>query len=125
MTTPDETLTAIDDVIAWRGSTDAMVWTADPPKPPTLPAFQRLQVDPDAMRRAGEMMAAQMQAFAEAFVEAMRPVAEQMIRDAAAAGRAFAALAATPQMRDLLEARRLARRAMKGEYHRRGRGRRR
>lgn len=126
MPAPDNTLAAIDDVLTdWHGSSDAMVWTADPPKPLTLPAFPRPQMDPDAMRRAGEMMAAQMQAFVEAFVEATRPVAEQMIRDAAAAGRAFAALAATPQMRDLLEARRLARRAMKSEYRRRGKGRRR
>lgn len=121
MPAPDDTLAAIDDVIAWHGSRDAMAWTADPPTPPTPPAFPRPQMDPDAMRRAGEAMMAQMQAFAEA----MRPVAEQMIRDVGAASRAFATLAATPQMRDLLEARRLARRAMKGEYHRRGRGRRR
>ena len=120
-TTPDDILAAIDDVIAWHGSSDAMVWTADPPRPLTLPAFPRPQMDPDAMRRAGEMMAAQMQAFVEAFVEATRPVAEQMIRDAAAAGRAFAALAATPQMRDLSEARRASRRAMKSEYARRRR----
>lgn len=114
---PDDTLAAIDDVIAWHGSSDAMVWTADPPRPLTLPAFPRPQVDPDAMRRAGEMMAAQMQAF----VAATRPVAEQMIRDAAAAGRAFAALAATPQMHALSEARRASRRAMKSEYARRRR----
>lgn len=69
------------------------------------------------MRRAGETMAAQIQAFAEA----MRPVAEQMIRDVGAASRAFAALAATPQMRALSEARRLARREMKSEYARRRR----
>lgn len=111
---PDDTLAAIDDVIAWHGSRDAMVWTAEPPTPP---AFPRPQMDPDAVRRAGETMMAQMQAF----VEAMRPVAEQMIRDAAAAGRAFAALAATPQMRDLSEARRASRRAMKSEYARRRR----
>jgi hypothetical protein len=31
--TPDETLAAIDDVIEWHGSADAMVWTAEAPAP--------------------------------------------------------------------------------------------
>jgi len=31
--TPDETLAAIDDVIDWHGSADAMVWTAEAPAP--------------------------------------------------------------------------------------------
>jgi len=33
MPTPDETLAAIDDVIEWHGSADAMVWTAEAPAP--------------------------------------------------------------------------------------------
>ncbi|MGW4422558.1 hypothetical protein [Streptosporangium sp. NPDC004631] len=31
MAAPDDTLAAIDDVIAWHGSPDAMVWTVAPP----------------------------------------------------------------------------------------------
>ncbi len=36
MPNPDDTLAAIDDVITWHGSADAMEWTADEPKQPDL-----------------------------------------------------------------------------------------
>lgn len=108
-------LDQIDDVIHWDGrSEDAMLWTAEPPKP---------LIDPEAARQAFARLGEQMQAFAEAF----RPVAEQLGRNLAAMTEAFAAIVNTPQMRELAHEQRCARSAMKSEYarRRRGRGRRR
>lgn len=105
-------LDQIDDVITWHGSDDAMRWTAEPPKQPALPI-----PDEEAMRRFGERLAGQVQAFLDAF----RPAAEQMMRSVGEALRAFAAVA--PHMQQVEEARRAERRAMRQAYDRRRRAR--
>lgn len=75
MTNPDETLNAIDD---------AMVRQADPPKQPDLSGLvmivEAARPSPEAARAFAEGVAAQVQAFTEAF----RPMAEQMARTAQA-----------------------------------------
>lgn len=104
-------LDRIDDVIHWDGhSEDAMLWTADPPTlaPP---------IDPEAARQLLVNLGAQVQAFVDAF----RPVAEQVIRTVGEITRAFAGIINTPEMRQLAEAQQLRRRAMKTEYARRNR----
>lgn len=71
MPDPDETLAAIDNVITWHGSRDAMVWTAEPPEPPKPPAPVVL-ADPEAMRRAFAEMGAALNAFTEQMRSARR-----------------------------------------------------
>jgi hypothetical protein len=92
-------LDQIDDVIVWDGhSADAMVWTAEPPKQFTLPTLPRL--DPESAQRFMEHMTRQTQAF----MEALRPVAEQMRCNTAAIAQAFTQLANDPGMRAAVEA---------------------
>lgn len=143
MADPD-ILDQIDDVIHWDGrSPDAMKWTAEPPKrrysglkpiqeryeaaermfasPDWARFAAALQPDRNAMREAGEQLTRQVQAF----VDATRPVFEQMMQGVAEAVRAVAGLA--PLLQQVEEAGRAERRAMKSEYarRRRTRGRRR
>ena len=108
-------LDQIDDVITWHGSTDAMRWTAEPPKPLLSPAM--LEIDPEAAQQAFARIGEQVRAMVEAF----RPVAEQVMRDVAAMAKAFAAIVNTPELQELVHARRRARSAMKSEYARRSR----
>lgn len=112
-------LDRIDDVITWHGSRDAMEWTAEPPKFPSMPA----PVDPEAARQLVVRLGAQVQAFVDAF----QPVAEQVARAVNAFSAAFAEIVNSPGMRELGDAHRQAQRAMKTEYarRRRARGRRR
>ncbi|MEV7013320.1 hypothetical protein [Streptosporangium sp. NPDC051022] len=121
MSNPDGVLAAINACLDdYTVSEDAMRWTVEEPAEPKALPLANLwmpQADPEAVRRAGEVMVAQFQAF----MEAMRPVAEQMIRDATVAYEAIAKIIRTPEMRELLAARQLARRAMKTEYRRRTR----
>lgn len=102
-------LDQIDDVITWHGSDDAMRWSAEPPKLP-MP-------DPEVMRQLGERLTRQVQAF----VDAMTPAVEQVMRNVGEAVKAFAALA--PHLQQVEEAGRLERRAMKQAYNRRRRAR--
>lgn len=103
---PDETLDAIDDVIAWHGSRDAMVWTAaEPAKPLDLPRLPRVRVDPEAAHRLFEGLSVAMRTFSEA----MRPIAESMARGLAEWARSPAmqqmiAFANSPEGRALIEA---------------------
>lgn len=107
-------LDQIDDVIAWHGSRDAMVWTADAPKPPIPPTAG---IDPEVARQFAESMGRQ----AQAFVDAFRPVAEQMMRTVGEICQAFAGIINTPEMQELVQEQRRARSAMKSEYARRSR----
>ncbi|MEV4179925.1 hypothetical protein AB0J28_00580 [Streptosporangium canum] len=105
MTTPDDTLAAIDDVITWHGdSDDAMVWTADRPKRPDLSGLAAIvdaaRPSPEAARALTERLATQMQAFNEA----VRPVAEQMVHTARAVSEALALIINSPEGRALIEA---------------------
>ncbi|RVX41145.1 hypothetical protein EDD27_3615 [Nonomuraea polychroma] len=106
-------LDRIDDVITWHGSRDAMVWTAEPPKPPTL----ALNIDGEAAQAAFARLGEHMQVVVEAF----RSAAEQMTRGATVIYEAFDELMRMPGMQDLAEAQRLQRRAMKSQYHQRRR----
>ncbi|GAA3251531.1 hypothetical protein GCM10020216_085100 [Nonomuraea helvata] len=56
-----------------------------------------------------------------ALVDAMRPIAEQVLRDVASVCEVFAALVNTPEMRELEVARQRARSMMKSNYARRRR----
>lgn len=87
----------IDDVITWHGSRDAMTWTA---KPPSVPSLRLPEVDPEATRQALGRFAGQFNSLVDAF----RPFAEQVARNASAIAEAFSALAADPQVRALMEA---------------------
>jgi hypothetical protein len=104
---PDrDILDQIDDVITWDGrSPDAMAWTD---KPPMFPV-----IDEEGLRQVGEQMTRQVQAF----VDALRPAVEQVMRNVGEAVKAFAALA--PHLRQVEETGRLERRAMKQAYRRR------
>jgi hypothetical protein len=107
MSNPDETLGAIDDVIAdWQGSLDAMVWTADPPK--TLDPSgitDGLRLEPEAARRVFEGLSAARRVVGDA----ARPVAASMTRGLAQWARSPAvqqmiALAESPEVRAMMEA---------------------
>ncbi|MDX3100467.1 hypothetical protein [Nonomuraea angiospora] len=87
--------------------------------PPTPLAPPALMIDTEAVQQVFTILGEQLQAL----TDAMRPFVQQMMRDLAAVGRAFAALAATPGMQELADARRRARSRMKSNYARR-RGRR-
>ncbi|MET8334384.1 DUF6372 family protein [Streptosporangium canum] len=104
MTTPDDTLAAIDDVITWHGSRDAMVWTADEPKQPDFSGVAAIlasaRPDPEAVRAFGERLATQMRAFNEAF----RPVAEQAVRNARAVLDTLSPIINSPEGRAFIEA---------------------
>lgn len=116
--TSRDILDQIDDVIHWDGhSPDAMTWTAEPPK---LPALD-LSIDAEAARQAFARLGEQLQSLVEAF----RPAAEQVMRSAVMIYEAFDEIARMPGMRELSEAQQHRRRAMKSEYARRRRGRRR
>lgn len=110
-------LDQIDDVITWHGSADAMVWTAEPPK---LLSTEDLAPDPELTRQFAENLGRQVQAFVDAF----RPAAEQMMRNVGAVVQAFSRLGTMPEIREFTEDQRRRRRAMKAEYARRTRGRR-
>ncbi|MEV4174005.1 hypothetical protein [Nonomuraea sp. NPDC049709] len=109
-------LDQIDDVIHWNGrSPDAMHWTAEPPKPPTL----ALDIDVEAIERAFARLGEQMQIILRAFSSA----AEQMARGATVIYQAFDEIVRMPGMSDLAQAERQRRRTMKSEYARRRRAR--
>lgn len=100
-------LDKIDDVITWHGSRDAMVWTVEPPKWPSL------HVDPEAAQRLLDHLAQ--------VVEQVRPALQQAVRAFGEIGRALSA--AVPHLvtmqTDIDAARRSTRRRMKIEYDRR------
>ncbi|MEW9527582.1 hypothetical protein [Microbispora sp. NPDC049125] len=78
---PERTLAAIDDVIAWYGSADAMVWTAEPPAAPVptpvptpVPAHVAgNSAAPSSDRPVGEMLIRGVSAWARS------PAVQQMI----------------------------------------------
>ena len=110
--TDRDILDQIDNVITWDGrSPDAMRWTA---QPPTLPELH-LNIDATAAQQAFARLGEQVQAFVDAF----RPVAEQVMRNVAAMAKTFGEI--MPQIRELEQEQRRARSAMKSEYNRRGR----
>ncbi|MGV9779869.1 hypothetical protein, partial [Streptosporangium sp. NPDC003464] len=76
--TPDDTLAAIDDVITWHGSPDAMVWTAEPPKQPDFSgiaaALAPMRPSPEEARALVDRLAEQMGRNARAVSEALSPI---------------------------------------------------
>lgn len=95
MRDPDDTLAAIDDVIIWHGSGDAMVWTAEDKRPrlvlPTMPT-----VDPEAFAPLARQV--------QAYIDAITPAVRQMAEDMQHAMGAFAEFANSPAGRELIEA---------------------
>src|SRR4051812_32303443 len=70
---PERTLAAIDDVIAWYGSADAMVWTAEPPANPGPAHAMGNPAAPGTERPVGEMLIRGVSAWARS------PAVQQMI----------------------------------------------
>ncbi|MEV0306516.1 hypothetical protein [Nonomuraea fuscirosea] len=87
---------------------------AGPPKPlvPPVP-----MIDSEAAQQALTVLCEQLRAL----MDALQPIVQQMMRDFAAIGRAFAVLAAVPGIQELVDVRRLARSRMKSNYARRRR----